>query len=75
MDIHDNKKGDTAAKPETGTRDPKSKQAQRDENPDRGRTRVPSTQDEIKGNGTESKTSQEKARVEQGGKNHRSNTN
>jgi len=75
MDIHENKKGDTESKPEAGTRDPKGKGAQRDEHPDRGRTRVPSTPDEITGSGTENKTSQEKVRVEQGGKNHRSNTN
>jgi hypothetical protein len=76
MDIHENKKADTAvSKPEAGTRGPKAKGAQREENPDRGRTRVPNTQDEIKGNGTENETSQEKVRVEQGGKNHHSNTN
>ena len=70
-----NKKDDVVGKPEAGVRDPKAKGAQRAENPDRGRDRVPSTQDEIRGNGTENKTSQEKVRVEQGGKNHRSNTN
>jgi hypothetical protein len=74
MDIGENKKGDTASKPEAGTRDPKAKGAQRDENQDRGRNRVPNTEDEL-GFGTENKTSQEKVRVEQGGKNHRSNTN
>jgi hypothetical protein len=75
MDIKEDKKGGTASRPEAGTRDPKAKGAQRDENPDRGRNRVPNTEDEIKGCGTENETSQEKARVEQGGKNHRANTN
>jgi hypothetical protein len=75
MDIHENKRGDTESKPEAGARDPRAKGARRDENPDSGRTRVPNTEDEIKGCGTENKTSQEKVRVEQGGKNHRANTN
>jgi hypothetical protein len=72
MDIHE--RGDTESKPQAGTRDPKGKGAQRDENPDRGRDRVPNTEDELRV-GTENKTSQEKVRVEQGGKNHRANTN
>jgi hypothetical protein len=75
MDIRENKKGDTESKPQAGTCDPKGKGAQREESPDRGRTRVPNTEDEITGCGTENKTSQEKVRVEQGGKNHRANTN
>jgi hypothetical protein len=74
MEIHENKKGDTSSKPEAGTRDPKSKGAQRDKSPDRGRKRVPNTEHEL-GNGKENKTSQEKVRIEQGDKNHRSNTN
>ena len=74
MDIKENKKGDTESKPEAGTRDPKAKGAQRDKSPDRGRNRVPNTEHEL-GNGTENKTSQEKVRVEQGGKNYRANTN
>jgi hypothetical protein len=74
MDVHENKKGDTESKPEAGTRDPKAKGAQRDENPDRGRTRVPNTESEMK-DAKENKTSQEKVRVEQGGKHHRGNTN
>jgi hypothetical protein len=74
MDIHENKKGDTASKPEAGTRDPKAKGAQRDENPERGRNRVPNSEHEIK-DAKENKTSQEKVRVEQGGKKHRRNTN
>lgn len=74
MDIHENKKGDTAAKPESGTRDLKDKQGQLEVHPRMGRERVPNTEDELDGCGTETKTS-EKVRVEQGGKNHRSNTN
>jgi hypothetical protein len=73
MNIHENKKGDTSSKPEAGARDPKSKGAQRDKSPDRGRKRVPNTEHEL--SGTENKTSQEKVRVEQGGKSYRSTTN
>jgi hypothetical protein len=67
MDIHENKKGDTASKPEAGARDPKAKGAQREESPARGRNRVPNTEHEIR-DAKENKTSQEKVRVEQGGK-------
>jgi hypothetical protein len=73
MDIKENKKGDTESRPQAGTRDPKGKQSQRDENPDTG-NRVPTTENEIK-DAKENKTSQEKARIEQGGKDHRANTN
>jgi hypothetical protein len=52
MDIHENKKADTAGKPEegnaeAGTRDPKNKAGQLDKHPRKGRNRVPSTQDEV----------------------------
>ena len=73
MDTHEKKKGDIAGKPQAGATDPKEKHAKLEQHPRKGRERVPSTTDEI-GCGTEIKTS-EKVRVEQGGKNHRSNTN
>jgi hypothetical protein len=75
LDIHENKKGDTAAKPEAGTHDPKDKQGQVEVHPRKGRERVPNTEDELDGCGTENKLSREKVRVEQGGKSHRGNTN
>jgi hypothetical protein len=72
-----NKKDDVEGKPQAGTRDPKDKQGQLEVHPRKGRERVPSTQYEVDdcGGGTENKTSQEKVRVEQGGKSHRGNTN
>jgi hypothetical protein len=70
--LSEESKNDVVGKAEAGTRDPKGKEAQRDESPDRGRKRVPKHE---LGIGTENKTSQEKVRVEQGGKNHRRNTN
>jgi hypothetical protein len=72
-DTHENKKYDIPAKPSAGVSDPKGKHAQLDKHPRKGRERAPSTQDEVQ-DATETKTS-EKVRVEQGGKNHRSNTN
>ena len=75
MDTHENKKGDIAGKPEAGTRDPKGKQAQLKEHPRKGRERVPNTEDELDGCGTENKTSPEKVRVQQLGKNYHRNTN
>jgi hypothetical protein len=69
-----NKKDDVVGKPQAGTRDSKNKQAQLNEHPRKGRDRVPSTQDEIH-DAKENKTSQEKVRIQQGGKNHRANTN
>jgi hypothetical protein len=72
---HENKKGDIPGKPEAGTRDPKGKQAQLEEHHRKGRNRVPNTEDELEDCGTENKTSQEKVRIQQLGKNHRGNTN
>jgi hypothetical protein len=69
-----NKKDDVVGKPEAGVRDPKKKQAQLNEHPRKGRNCVPNTEGEIK-DAKENNTSQEKVRVEQGGKNHRANTN
>ena len=69
-----NKKDDVEGRPQAGTRDPKDKQGQLEVHPRKGRERVPNTENELDGCGTETKTS-EKVRVEQGGKNHRSNTN
>jgi hypothetical protein len=74
MDIHENKKSDIVGKPEAGTRDPKGKQEQLEVHPRKGRERVPNTEDEIE-DAKENLTSQEKVRVEQGGKSHRGNTN
>jgi hypothetical protein len=72
----DNKnENDVAGTPEAGTRDPKKKQAQLDKHPRKGRERVPNTEDELEDCGTENQNSQEKVRVEQGGKGHRGNTN
>jgi hypothetical protein len=68
-------KNDVAGKPESGARDSKRKHAQLDKHPRKGRERVPSTQDEVDGCGTENLTSQEKVRVQQLGKGHRRNTN
>jgi len=73
MDSHENKKYDTPAKPQAGANDPKGKQKLLDKTP-HGRHRPPNTEDEIK-DATENKTSQERVRVEQGGKSHRGNTN
>jgi hypothetical protein len=70
-----NKKNAVVGKPEAGSRDPKKKkQAELEEHPRKGRERVPSTGDEIQ-DAKENKTSLEKVRVEQGGKNYRGNTN
>jgi hypothetical protein len=74
MDCEENKKCDTESKPESGTRDPKCKGKLLAQTPN-GRNRPVSTQDEIDGDPVENKTSQEKVRVEQGGKGHRGNTN
>jgi hypothetical protein len=74
MDIHENKNGDTTSKPEAGTRDPKAKGAQRDENPDRGRNRVPNSEHEIK-DAKENKTSQEKGASRTRREEPQSNTN
>jgi hypothetical protein len=69
-----NKKDDVVGTPEAGSRDPKKKQAKLNVHPRKGRGRVPNTEDEIH-DAKENKTSQEKVRIEQGGKNHRANTN
>jgi hypothetical protein len=69
-----NKKDDVAGKPEAGARDSKGKHAQLKEHPRKGRERVPNTEDELDC-GTENKTSPEKVRIQQLGKNHRGNTN
>ena len=47
MDQHEHKKRDIAAKPSAGVSDPKAKHAQLNKHPRKGRTRVPSTQDEV----------------------------
>ena len=73
MDCEENQKGDIAAKPQSVTRDPKGKQALLEKNP-HGRNRPENTEDELNC-GKENTTSQEKVRVEQGGKSHRGNTN
>ena len=71
----DNKnKNDVAGNPQAGASDPKGKHAQLDKHPRKGRERVPSTQDEI-GDATENKTSREKVRIQQYGKNYHRNTN
>ena len=70
-----NKKDDVAGKPEAGARDSKGKHAQLDKHPRKGRNRVPITEDEIKDCGTENKTSQQRVRIQQLGKNYRGNTN
>jgi hypothetical protein len=73
MDSHENKKYDIPAKPQAGANDPKGKQKLLDKTP-HGRHRPPNTEDELDC-GTENKTAPEKARVEQGHKGHRKNTN
>jgi hypothetical protein len=72
MNTHESKKGDIPAKPEAGASDPKGKHAQLDKHPRKGRSRVPSTQDELH-DATETKP-HEKVRIQQYGKNFR-NTN
>jgi hypothetical protein len=69
-----NPKDDIEGTPQQGTRDPKKKQRQLEVHPRNGRERVPNTEDELDC-GDERTTSQEKVRVEQGGKGHRGNTN
>jgi hypothetical protein len=71
----DNKnKNDVAAKPSAGASDPKGKHEQLEEHPRKGRTRVPSTRDEV-GDATENATAPEKARTQQYGKNYHHKTN
>jgi hypothetical protein len=74
MDCEENKKCDIAGTPNAGTRDPKGKGKLLDKTP-HGRHRPVSTQDDVDGDPAENKTSQEKARIEQGGKSHHGNTN
>jgi hypothetical protein len=66
---------DVAGKPEAGARDSKGKHAQLKEHPKKGRERVPNTEDELDGCGTESKTSPEKVRIQQVGKDYHRKTN
>jgi hypothetical protein len=73
--MDDKNKNDVAGKPQAGVSDPKGKHAQLEVHPRKGRERVPSTQEEVDDCGTENKTSQDKARIQQHGKNYRGNTN
>jgi hypothetical protein len=66
MDCEENKKGDIAGTPNAGTRDSKGKGKLLAQTP-HGRNRPANTEDEIQ-DAKENKTSQEKVRIEQGGR-------
>jgi hypothetical protein len=74
MDIKENKKADVRSKPDAGTRDPKDKQGQLEDNPITGRDRVPNTEDELT-EPKENTTAQTKVLIQQLGPNYKGNTN